>query len=124
MEKKIILAVDDEEVNLFVLTQALKYLGYEIATKDCLSSTVEFISELESIDYIKIVLLDGQILGNYGWEIAEFLRKKGSTALIFSVSGSDFDQIVPRDKRHYFNGFINKPFPLSDVQKLLENWLR
>ena len=116
-----ILAVDDEPVNLQVLTNHLTLAGFEVAMAD---NGVEAIKHLSGPDRFDLVLLDVMMPKMSGYEVCRWIRRRYSVqelpvifltarnqtedrAMGFEVGGNDYltkpvskNELMPRLKTH------------------------
>lgn len=124
--KKKILVVDDENCVVEPATGILEGCmpGYQVEGILNFSAGLS-LAQSPAIHDFAAVLLDGQINGHGGFEIAEALRANGYKGIIISVTGKFFTEAVPLDKRWCFNAYYHKPAHYHEIAgSLLDEWLR
>jgi CheY-like chemotaxis protein len=107
-----ILIVDDQESNVRLLEFALKRGGYT-----AVSSTIDprTVTSLQSEHRYDLILLDLRMPAMDGFEVMRALRstEEGATVPILILS-ADPSQMVQASEAGA-NGFLSKPFVLTDV---------
>lgn len=125
MKEKILL-VDDDPTIVSACKDYLEFVmpGFEVVGVQKFQIGLEMASSPEINDFA-VVILDGEINGHGGYELAESLRINGYKGIIVSVTGKPFTTAVPREKRWCFNVFYEKPADYKNLaNRLLDEWLR
>lgn len=85
MKKESILMIDDDEISLLILQNALEMEGYQvIASTDSLQAT-----ELISKHKPNVIVMDIFMPGKDGFELIKEIRKLCPKTFIVAVSGND-----------------------------------
>lgn len=114
-----ILIVDDEEVVRTVAQDMLEALGYEVLTAEDGKEALETYGK--NRDQIDLVLLDMIMPGMMGGETYDRLRDMNSGVKVLLSSGYCIDGEATAIMERGCDGFIQKPFRLSDLsQKVAE----
>jgi len=116
MNKKRILVVEDNEVNMKTLVSILKKTGYEVICTENGEEAIE-IAKNEEPD---LILLDINIPGKNGFEVVETLRSFPETKNIpvcFITGLLDKEEEEKLEHLLLGNFFFSKPF---DTERLLE----
>ena len=112
-----ILFVDDEHIVTAVGEQMLKGLGYEVllarSGKEALGM---YKDNREKID---LVILDMILPGMSGGETCERLREINPRIKVLLSSGNDMNSEVKGILEQGWNGFIQKPFNMTDLSEKL-----
>jgi CheY-like chemotaxis protein len=110
-----ILAVEDNDIDAFVLKLLLKKLGAEC---EVAKSVVEAKRRLASEPF-DLIFVDGYLPDGHGSEVARFIRKTGvnSAACAIAVSTDDSAENVERFKRAGCDIFLPKPFQIKAVRQ-------
>ncbi|HOW52005.1 MAG TPA: PAS domain-containing protein [bacterium] len=117
-----ILAMDDEEVILGILSPMLERLGYTtVCVKDGGAALWTFDEARREGRPFAAVLLDLTVPGGMGGKEAVVeLRKRDETVPIFVLSGYADDPVMADPRKYGFTDSIAKPFSLGDLARLLE----
>ena len=123
MEKKVIVAVDDDADNNFSLKLRLEQLDprYEVITVDGGKKCLELLENNEIPD---IILLDIMMPGMNGWDVFVKLKENSSwrkIPVVFLTAKTDsyskgFGKIPSGD-------YIEKPYDIEDVKKRIDEIL-
>jgi CheY-like chemotaxis protein len=110
-----ILVIDDEKDILELLSDTLRYFGYEVKAAHDGERGVELLSKGHSFD---LVITDIDMPGMNGNEVAKYIRRsdKPDTPIV-AITGASKDI-----ERELFNHLLRKPFDLQafvDVVKSL-----
>lgn len=121
-QKQVILIVDDESNNIYVLGSLLSAAGYEVKTAIDGKSALEFAMNSEKLD---LILLDIMMPGMDGYEVCRRLKKDASTKnipVVFMTALQDEDS----EERGLLLGaidYIKKPFSQAIVKARVKNHL-
>ncbi|WP_286293281.1 ATP-binding protein [Methylomarinovum tepidoasis] len=116
-----VLVVEDDRLNRALLTEMLKHLGCE----------AEAVADADTLwprwqrGRYDLVLLDCQLPGVDGFEIARTLRERypGRNTPIVAVTADVSDGIETRCRRAGMDGCLHKPVTLERLRACLERWL-
>ncbi len=121
-EQPWILAVDDDEDNLLLLTYVLQQLGYQVIgtteSDDVLPLALSYQPQL--------ILLDIILPKTDGFEILRDLRQNQQTCQITVIATTGL--AFPEDRKRLllagFNDYIGKPYLISDLEVLIGQYLK
>ena len=114
-----ILIVDDEQMNLNVSKEVLELLGYAVYTAS--SGTEALAMYAGEQGKIDLVLLDMIMPGMSGGETYDRMKELNPDIRVILCSGYSIDGDAQKIMDRGCNGFIQKPFNLSDLsQKIRE----
>ena len=120
MDKKVIMAVDDDADNNFSLKLRLEKLdpGYEVITVDSGKKCLELLENNEIPD---IILMDIMMPGASGWETYQKLKENSTwkNIPVIFVSASS-DELAERIKGLLGDDYIEKPYDIADVKKRID----
>ncbi len=117
-----ILVVDDNEINLAVISGLLQY--YDI-TCDCVSSGKEALGKIAENPY-DIVFMDHMMPGMDGVETTRRLREKGcspETLPIIALTANAIDGVRDALLAAQMNDYISKPIDKNLLARILKKWL-
>ena len=111
-----ILAVEDDEDNLFLITCVLEQLGYPYKATT---------SGQQALSIVKTCSLDVVLPDFDGTAILKQLRRNKRTADIptIAVTGLALPEDRPRLLKLGFNDYISKPYLLEDLEALITSYL-
>ncbi|WP_198014291.1 hybrid sensor histidine kinase/response regulator [Leptospira wolffii] len=119
-----ILVVDDNEINLKILSKHLSRTG--VKTDSALSGFEALkILETEENKY-DLIFLDLQMPGMDGYSTADAIRalkSSNSKIPIVAVTASSFSETFEKCAEHRIDGFIGKPFEPEQLYKVLSNYI-
>ncbi len=117
---KTMFIVDDDVPFCNSLKDALSIHSYKVAIAHNAEDAIDTFSKQKS----GIVLLDMKLNGENGLEVANKLKEKGYKYAIILMSAykKEFQPLL--DKAGQINNFIEKPFEMNDILKLLNEVLR
>jgi DNA-binding response OmpR family regulator len=106
--KKVLIIEDNDEIR-FIIGLILKDDGFDVVESDCL----EIISELETIKP-NLILMDNSLKDGSGSEMCKKLKSHPDTSHypIILISGASDLPTLAKDS--LADGFIEKPFNLTD----------
>jgi len=117
-----ILLVDDEEMILEVGQELLKALGYQVHTARSGAEAVELFKEQK--DSIDLVILDMIMPGMGGGEAHDRLKEINPDLKVLLSSGYSIDGQAHEIMERGCNGFIQKPFNLTELSAKIREILR
>jgi CheY-like chemotaxis protein len=112
-----VLFVDDEEMVLEIGSLMLKKLGYSVLAASNGHKTIQILKE----NKVAFVILDMQMPGMNGYEIYHQLKKIQPKIKILLASGYMGDQSEKRLESIGFDGYLQKPFNLKQLSKIVES---
>ncbi|WP_413560613.1 CheR family methyltransferase [Bdellovibrio sp. HCB209] len=116
-----ILAVDDNEENLYIIDLFLKRLGHHPTT---VSSGKEAVRQIEQNNY-QIVLMDVQMPELDGYETTHMIRnlKNGkSDVVIIALTANAMSGDADRCKQAGMDDYVSKPVRIDILKKTIANW--
>jgi len=114
-----ILLVDDEELVRDVASGLLTSLGYEVITAENGKIGVELFAEFR--DKINIIILDMIMPVMGGAEAVKKIREIDSNVPIIIASGFSKEKDIESLNEQNISGFIQKPFRVAEINKLINN---
>jgi DNA-binding response OmpR family regulator len=120
MDKQIrVLVVDDEPEMCRLIEQALKQEGYQI---DVSFSGIEALKMVKSFNY-HLLLTDLEMPEVDGLELTRKAKKQNPEIRVIMVTGNTTADIAIRSLRHKIDGYIRKPFKISELKKVVRRTL-
>ncbi len=120
MDKKIIMAVDDDADNNFSLKLRLDKLDsrYEVITVNSGKKCLEL---LESNEIPDVILMDIMMPEANGWETYQKLKENSAwkNIPVIFVSASS-DELAEKIKGLFGDDYIEKPYDIEDVKKRID----
>ncbi len=114
-----ILVVDDEPEMCRLIEQALKQEGYQI---DVSFSGIEALQMVGSFNY-HLLLTDLEMPVVDGLELTRKAKKQNPEIRVIMVTGNTTADIAIRSLRHKIDGYIRKPFKISELKKVVRRTL-
>jgi len=116
-----ILLVEDDEINAKLVRDFLTFKGYNIVV---INNGLEAKAAVER-ERPALILMDIQIFGKSGIEVAKDLREDMNTSSIpiFAVSAFSKSKVLTPDQANHFDEYIEKPIRFADFLPLLESYL-
>jgi signal transduction histidine kinase/ActR/RegA family two-component response regulator len=123
---KHILVVDDNSVNLKILSKLVSHLGFTVDAAENGQSGVEmYLSNPEF--YYEMILMDIQMPVMDGLEASRAIRASGrkdcKSILIVALSANAFDEDVKRSIAAGMQAHLSKPIDLNSLKKTIIEWL-
>jgi DNA-binding response OmpR family regulator len=107
-----ILVVDDNELLLAVVEDALRSAGYTVAT----ASTYAQLTEQLERDTFDLILMDVHMPELYGDDVAQILRDtRGVKARVYLFSGAEEAELAERAATAGLDGHISKTLGTDEV---------
>jgi CheY-like chemotaxis protein len=111
--------VDDERMIIVVVKAMLEKLGYHVIAAQSGEKAVDIL--LRNIDEIDLVILDMIMPGMDGGKTFDRIRQIKHTMPVILCSGYSIDGQAAEIIKKGCNGFLQKPFNLSELsQKIRE----
>ncbi len=114
-EKKVILAVDDEELTRDVLVQALRILGYEAVAA---SNGADALNLFESCKPSAIIT-DIHMPEMDGLELLRHVRDKDKALPVILITGYDAGEARLAAESYGASALLIKPFRIHELQEIL-----
>ncbi len=115
-----ILVMDDEDLVREILTEILTTVGYEVEAVSDGQQALEIYQQQK----FAVVIMDLTIPGGMGGrETIEFLKDFDPQVKAIVSSGYANDPIVAEYEKYGFCGFLNKPYIVEDLLKLIKRVL-
>jgi len=117
---KTIFIVDDDHEFCSSLEDAIVLHGYNVTVVNCAQEAIDTFKNNE----YGIALLDMKLNGKSGLDVGKKLKEKGFKCAIVMMSAykKEFQKLI--DKADLGNDFIEKPFDIDDILKLLNEVAR
>jgi len=115
-----ILLVDDEDAVLEVNREILKTLGYQVIAAGSGSEAIELFRDGKGID---LVLLDMIMPGMSGADTFDVLKSINPSIKVILLTGYSLDGQAARILENGCNGFIQKPFRISNLSHMIRKVL-
>ncbi len=126
LEGRRVLAADDNEINMEIMSEALRTFGMEIVQAWNGREAVELYESHEA-GYFDLILMDMQMPVMDGCEAAEHIRKiqkaDAATVPIIAVTASTFAEDVALTKKAGMDGHISKPIDFRLLREIMEQVL-
>ena len=120
MDKQIrVLVVDDEPEMCRLIEQALKQEGYQI---DVSFSGIEALQKIKSFNY-HLLLTDLEMPEVDGIELTRKAKKQNPEIRVIMVTGNATVDASIRSLRNRIDGYIRKPFNISELRKVVRQTL-
>ena len=120
MDKQIrVLVVDDEPEMCRLIEQALKQEGYQI---DVSFSGIEALKMVKSFNY-HLLLTDLEMPEVDGIELTRKAKKQNPEIRVIMVTGNATVDASIRSLRNRIDGYIRKPFNISELRKVVRQTL-
>ena len=123
-EKVKILVVDDVEVNLIILEEIIKNMGYYAQTALSVAKAIELLKNTEELP--QVILSDISMPDIDGFSFCTMLKKNPYTRDIPVIFISAMDQAADRSQGFELGAvdYINKPFDKTEVELRINTHLR
>lgn len=112
-----VLLIDDEEIIIDVSVQMLTRLGYEVLTARNGKEAIEIFKQ--NHEKVAIVVLDLVMPGMGGGEVYERLKEIDANVKVLLSSGYSINDQAAEILNRGCDGFIQKPFKLSELSNKL-----
>jgi signal transduction histidine kinase/CheY-like chemotaxis protein/HPt (histidine-containing phosphotransfer) domain-containing protein len=110
-----ILVIDDDEVNLLIVTEMATTLGLQV---DTLSKPEALYETLSSKKY-SAILTDIQMPGLNGYEVVKLVEQFNENIPVVAITANSMVDSPEHFTSHGFAGYLIKPFVETDLQKVL-----
>lgn len=116
-----ILAVDDDEDNLFLLIHFLELLGCQPLSAHSGTETVKLASQ----NRVDLILLDLVLPGIDGFETLQQLKQNARSrhVPVIAVTGLVLDEERQQIREAGFDGYLSKPYLLKDLEQAVHRHL-
>ncbi|GAA6615734.1 response regulator [Scytonema sp. NUACC26] len=118
----LILAVEDNDDNLLLLTYALDSLGCRLICQKDSSTTVLVAKEYQP----DLILLDILLPGKSGIDVVRSLKQEPLTRHIAAIAITALASAEDRERilRAGFDDYISKPYMIEDLEDMVRSYLR
>ena len=117
-----VLIVDDNELNLEIEEKLLKKEGFHVMMANSARRAITFFANSSEND-IQIILTDISMPGMDGNEMTKEIRTldhpAAKSVLIIAISADRSDAAVKKSFNAGMNGYINKPFDVSQFKRII-----
>lgn len=110
-----VLIVDDNKINLLVLTKILEQLGIKA---DQALNGAEAIEKVKHNDY-ELILMDIHMPIMDGYEATQIIREENKDVLIFGLSADVTQQAINRSLKRGMDDYLTKPLSIEKLYKVL-----
>ena len=121
-----ILIVDDEEANLQVVKEMLKYMGYNVSTASSGVKAINILKQEASesvVSNFDLIILDMIMPGMDGGEVYDKIKAIKSDAKVLLASGYSRDESVEKILKRGCNGFLQKPYTINTLSNKIRDIL-
>ncbi|MEC4815599.1 MAG: response regulator [Scytonema sp. PMC 1069.18] len=118
----LVLAVEDNDDNLLLLSYTLESLGCRLICQKDSSTTVLVAKEYQP----DLILLDILLPGLSGIDIVRSLKEEPLTSQIATVAITALASVEDRERilRAGFNDYISKPYMIEDLEAMVRLYLK
>ena len=114
-----IMVVDDQKVNLDLLSLILEKLGYN----SILASDGFEALEKAGSNEVSLVFMDIQMPKMDGYEASRNLRTRGFKKPIIAITATDSKDVYENCLKAGMDGLLIKPIKRIDIEKTLQKWI-
>jgi two-component system, cell cycle response regulator len=111
IERRRILCVDDDQMNLSLMKEALEKEGYEVSASDSPRDAIEKISDWKP----DLVVLDRNMPDINGMEVLRQLRLKKNYVSVIFVSGDTQAALIAESLLEGADDYLKKPFSFVEL---------
>lgn len=118
-----VLVVDDTEMVRSVTGEMVEILGYEV---ELASSGEEAIERIREGEFFQLIMMDVQMPGLNGIDSVREIRKlelEGQRACVVAMTATGDGGIQSMEGGGVFEGLLNKPFSLDELQGCLTTYI-
>ncbi len=117
----LILAVDDDEDNLVLLSEVLRHLSCAFITATHGQAALQLAQDCQP----ELILLDVMLPDLNGIEVVQRFRQNPQTTNIPVVAVTALARVEDRDRLILagFNDYISKPYMLDDLEAVIHRYL-
>ncbi len=115
-----VLAVDDEESLLVIISEVLESAKYHVDTAICGKDAVERLSQKR----YDVVITDIGMDDMSGWDLADIIYSKYPNTKVIVVSGWGSQIESGKLSMHHVNNLINKPFQVAVLRDEVEKVMK
>lgn len=121
--KSNILVIDDNEINMMLVSHMLDRINPEIEVIECLSGK-DAIEMLQTIDMPALILLDIEMPGMDGFELySELSSKFSNLSPVIALTASAHESLKQKCFEIGMSDFISKPCRLEDISSTISKYL-
>ena len=120
-KSKSVLIIEDDDDICAILAEFFRYEGVEAITALNGQAAIQFLSSNPPPD---LILTDLSMPGMAGDELIHKLRENPKTKAIPVIVSSAAENIVEYATKIGAQGYLKKPFKLTQISELIENYLK
>ena len=113
-----VLVIDDEEIVLMTVTKMLERLGYAVIAAKSGQEVVDLLDQIS--DKIDMVIMDMVMPDMSADQILRVIRDRHSEAKVVLSSGYNPNSVGTKDMFKTTNGFLQKPYQMSELSRTLQ----
>ncbi len=117
---KLVLIVDDEEMNLIVLSKILQRAGFEVATA---TNGQEAVNRAQQNPVPRIILMDLMMPLMSGWDATQIIKSDKKTSSIPVVAVTALSNEREATIEFGFDAFCPKPIDFNGLIKLITDFI-
>lgn len=118
--EQLILVVDDEEMTMKLIAQAIELIGYRVNTALNGLQAMQAITE-EKPD---MVITDIHMPEMNGIELLREIRKTDQRIPVVMITGYDVGEAHDAVEKYHGNGIVTKPFRINRLKEVIEKNLQ
>ena len=117
----LILLIDDEEIIRMTSGEILNELGYEVLSAASGDEGIILLNEKGSS--VSLIILDMSMPGKSGLDVYREIKESTPSVKVLLTSGYRDDEKLDQLIRSYNDGFIQKPYTISELSGKLSELL-
>ena len=117
MNRKMILVVEDEEIERNLVVEVLDTLGYDAVSAENGRKALDIIAEQD----IDLILTDIHMPEINGLELLKRVRDNGKDIPVILMTGFDPDEAREFSEKYEAAALLIKPFRLMELKSILED---
>ncbi|HOJ52845.1 MAG TPA: response regulator [Syntrophales bacterium] len=121
MEKKSIMVVDDEDINIGILVEWLELMDYEVIAARSGEEALKIFEERNGA--VDLIILDIVMPGLSGEEVFYRLKEMDASVKVIVISGYALEDKVTRLLRAGALSFLQKPFRMENFSEKVKEAL-
>lgn len=120
-DQRKILLVEDDAINAKLVKDFLTFNGFLVVTTNNGNEVADIVAQ----DRPELILLDIQIFGKSGVDVAKELRADNATKNIpiFAVSAFSREKVLNNEMFHLFDEYIEKPVKFKEFMAILNSYM-
>lgn len=119
--QKLIMLVEDDQINAKLIRDFLKFKGYDIVHLD---NGLDVLPKLKECTPV-LIFLDLRIFGRSGLDVAKDLRASNEYRNIplFAISATPRDRALAEDEKSLFDEYVEKPIVFEHFVPMIEAYI-